>query len=411
VQGVHNVFILATDAFDNAADFGPYTARVDKQAPLAAKITESISGSGILLTLALQTDPGGSGNDYLLLPDNTRAAARGTISFQAAKNGVYSFTIFDVAGNRTVFTYTVTSVDVSKPSITCSAGGYSIGTATQGSIRAELTFTDAESAISARGYQLSTSSAPGSAYRNYTGALTISDPGTYYIHAYARNAFGLTVYETFGPFVIEAPAVVAAATPAPAPETGDVEVKVEDIPDIADLPSEPVSIRLPGQEWSQTVTLEDVAPGDYNVEVMDADGTVHTVQVHVTARDIVARTLRKAGAGMVAAIAAAAVGLAALAFFLLYLGYNITVRVIGPFGQEEKKLRTLRRMSFKKKLLIIQLSEAQVAGGKRAEIRLAKQLVKSMRGNEFAIDLRGERVLREQVPDDANEAIRRTISL
>ena len=407
LQGVHNVYILATDAFDNAADFGPYLARVDKQAPLAAKITESVSGSGILLTLALQTDPGGSGNDYLLLPDNTRMAARGAIQFQAAKNGVYSFTIFDIAGNRTVFTYTVSNVDASKPTIACDAGGYAIGSATQSSIRAELTFTDAESTLTTRGYQLSNSASPSGAYRSYTGALTMSDPGTYYIHAYAKNAFGLTAFETFGPFVIEAPAA-AAATPAPAPEKGDVKV---DVGDITDVPGEPVSIRLPGQEWSQTITLEDVAPGDYMVEVMNSDGTIHTVQVHVTVRDIVARSLRGADAGTIAAIAAAAVGLAALAFFLLFLGHNITVRVIGPFGAEEKKLRTLRRMSFKKKLLLIKLSEAQVTGGKRAEIRIAKQLVKSMRGNEFAIELRGEQVLREQVPEDADESIRRTIIL
>ena len=46
--------------------------------------------------------PGGSGNDYLLLPDGTRTAARGTPQYLAAKNGTYTFTLTDAAGTRTL---------------------------------------------------------------------------------------------------------------------------------------------------------------------------------------------------------------------------------------------------------------------------------------------------------------------
>ncbi|MEZ4509170.1 MAG: hypothetical protein R2881_05865 [Eubacteriales bacterium] len=44
---------------------GDYLARVDKQQPAEPEIRESVSGGTVVLTLTLQTDPGGSGNDKL----------------------------------------------------------------------------------------------------------------------------------------------------------------------------------------------------------------------------------------------------------------------------------------------------------------------------------------------------------
>ena len=128
---------------------------------------------------------------------------------------------------------------------------------------------------------------------------------------------------------------VAETTPAPAEEKGDVVVDVEDV--VEDVPETPVYIRLPGEEWSQTLTLEDVAPGDYIVEAMDADGNIYSTTVHVTVRDIVARQLRKAGAGWGVAAIAGGLGFAGLLLILLFAGFNVTVTVFGEAAGETKK--------------------------------------------------------------------------
>ena len=75
------------------------------------------------------------------------------------------------------------------------------------------------------------------------------------------------------------------------PTSGDVVVtKV----DVEGVPGDAVSIRLPGGEWSDSLTLENVEPGTYLVEVKDKDGNIRTVEVRVTKRDIVARSVRSA---------------------------------------------------------------------------------------------------------------------
>ena len=91
----------------------------------------------------------------------------------------------DIAGNRRAFTYAVSKVDTTKPVITLASGAYRIGTTTQDAITATLTFTDAESTITNRGYLISQYSTPAGSYRTYESALKLSDAGTYYIHAYA----------------------------------------------------------------------------------------------------------------------------------------------------------------------------------------------------------------------------------
>ena len=409
--GVHTVNIVAKDVYGNAASVGGYLARVDKQQPATPVIKESVSasGTGVVLTLTLQTDPGGSGNDKLTLPDGTTVNASGNPTYTAAKNGTFNFTLTDVAGNRKAFTYTVSTVDTSKPTISLASGAYRIGTTTQSAITATLTFADPDSELVTRGYQISTSSAAGNAYKTYNEALMLSDPGTYYIHAFAKNAFGLTAYQTFGPFIIE---VVAEPeiTPTPVPEAGDVVVTKEDI---ADIPGDTVYIRLPGQEWSETLTLEDVGPGDYIVEAMDADGNIRTVEVHVTMRDIIARSLRSAGEGISpAAIAALAVALAAAILFLfLAASYNITVTVFGISGGADKKIRAMRRIKFRKQELVIKLEDRHVKGGEYVNLKIAKQLSKKMRNNWVVVTLHETEILRVQIPEDMDEAFQRKIML
>ncbi len=409
VTGVHTIYITAVDEYGNATFVGGYLARVDKQQPAVPVIRESISGANVLLSLTLQADPGNSGNDKLTLPDGTTVRATGTPTYAAAKNGTYNFTLTDVAGNRRAFTHTVSSADISKPVITISSGAYRIGSTTQDAISATLSFTDAESDIVSRGYQITSSSTFSGAYRAYEGALSLTDPGTYYIHAYAKNAFGLTANETFGPFIIEAvKAPVDVPTPTPAPTTGDVVIDKEDVEEI---PGDTVKIRLPGKEWSETLTLEDVTPGTYLIEAMDENGNIRTVEVRVTMRDIIARSLRSGDSGTVAAIAAIAVLALALFLILFMAGHNITVVVNGKRGGSAKKMRTMRRIMFRKEELVIKLDEKQLAGGDYCDLKIAKTLSKSMRNNIVIVTMRGEVVLREQIPQDFNESFRRTIQI
>jgi hypothetical protein len=408
VSGVHTVNILATDEYGNTTNLGGYLARVDKQQPAEPDISESISGGAVLLSFTFHTDPGGSGNNKITLPDGTVASVGDQPTFTVTKNGTYNFSLTDIAGNRRTFTYTVGKVDTSSPVIALNSGAYSVGTKTQDAISATLTFTDAQSEITARGYQISTSSTASGTYRTYSSALTMSDPGTYYIHAMAKNAFGLTTYQTFGPFIIEA-AAVPQASPTPVPTSGDVVVTKEDVEEI---PGDAVSIRLPGGEWSDTLTLENVEPGTYLVEVKDKDGNIRTVEVRVTKRDIVARSVRSAKDNVTPAAVATIAGAAALMIFLLLaIGHNVTITVTGMLGGAEKNVRTLRRLRGRKKEFIIKLDNQHVKGGKYAVVKLAKALSKEMRGNTVVVNLRGVEVLREMIPEDNKEAFIRTIPI
>ncbi len=405
--GVHTIYVTARDEFKNQTALGGYLARVDKLPPAIPQMRESISGAGVVVTFTLQADPGGSGNDMLLLPDGTTLKADGTLQFTATKNGTYSFTLIDAVGNKRAFTYTVSSADTSKPQIAFGSGTYQVGTRTQSKISVSLTFTDNESAIVARGYQLSTSNSPSGAYRNYDGILVISSAGTYYIHAFARNAFGITAYETFGPFILEE-AAQANATPTPQPVVGNVVVTTEDIQPTTT--GKPVAIRLPGKEWSETLTLEGVEPGDYLVEVMDEQGNVQTMTVHVTAQDIYSRSLRGRDATLTTVALAIAVA-ATVLLLLLFAGYNVIVTIVNVPFAEEKKIRAMRRIMFERKEFVIKLDQRHILGGRFAKIKLAKYLTRKMRGNWIIVEIKGVEVLREQIPEDANEAFRCKITL
>ena len=270
-----------------------------------------------------------------------------------------------------------------------------------------LTYTDAESELVARGYQIGTSATAGSTYRNYDGALRLGDPGTYYIHAYAKNAFGLTTYETFGPFVIET-TTEPVASPTPAPQPGNVIVTKEDVEEI---PGDTVYIRLPGQEWNETLILKNVTPGTYLVEAMDADGNIRTVEVRVTMRDVIARSIRSAGDSVTTAAIAISALAALLLLLLLFAGHNVTIVVVGTRGTSKQKLRTLRRIKLRKKELIVKLDDKHLAGGEFCDLKIAKSLSKQMRGNTVVVTMRGAEVLRELIPEDFDETFRRKIQI
>ena len=144
---------------------------------------------------------------------------------------------------------------------------------------------------------------------------------------------------------------------------------------------------------------------------MDADGNVRTVEVRVTMRDIFARSIRSAGDNVTIAAATAVAAFAMILFLLLFSNYNITVVVVGKRGASEQKLRTLRRMKFRKKELLVKLDNKHLMGGEFADFKVAKTLSKKMRGNTIIVTFRGEEVLRELIPDDFDQAFRRKIMI
>ena len=179
--------------------------------------------------------------------------------------------------------------------------------------------------------------------------------------------------------------------------------------DVEEIPGDTVKIRLPGKEWSETLTLEDVGPGTYVIEAMDADGNIRTVEVRVTMRDIFARSIRSAGDNVTLAAFAAIAALAGILFLLLLAGHNITVVVVGTRGSTQQKLRTLRRIKFRKKELIIKLDDKHLSGGEFCNLKIAKSLSKQMRKNTVIVTMRGAEVLREEIPEDFDKAFERTI--
>jgi hypothetical protein len=391
-SGVHEVYIQAVDAMGNKSEFGGYLVRIDKLAPAVPETEVSVSGSKALITLGLKSDPGGSGNSHIITSDGSQLKVSQTDEWEAAKNGAYAFTIVDNVGNSTKFSVTVDVLDTTLPDITCNSGEYKIGDTSELPITARLSFTDDRSGITAKGYAVTENKYYSGVYGSYNKAITIDEPGTYYVHAFAQNEFGLSAHKTFGPFIVAEVDVPVIESIDP-PVTGDVVVSADVVADGA------VKVRLPGGTWQDSLTLDNIEPGTYLVEVIDEDGNVSIVEITITDEDVAAGQMMPRYEGP-AAYVWMLCGLGLILLLLLLLWRNVTVQAcVTREDGSEKVVRTVRRLRRSRDTLEIKLKDRHVNGSEYGHVTLSKGLTRRMEDHTLIVTVEGKTVLNEKVAD------------
>jgi len=391
-SGVHEVYIQAVDVMGNKSQFGGYLIRIDKLAPAVPDAEVSVSGDKALITFMLKSDPGGSGNSHIITPDGSQLKAFETMEWEAAKNGAYAFTIVDSVGNSTKFSVTVDVLDTTPPDITCKSGKYKIGDTSELPITASLSFMDDRSGITVKGYAVSKYESYSGVYGSYNKEITIDEPGTYYVHAFAQNEFGLSAYKTFGPFIvaeIDVPVVESMDLPV----TGDVVVNADVVADGA------VKVRLPGGSWQDSLTLDNIEPGTYIVEVIDEDGNVSIVEITITDEDVAAGQMMPRYEGPTAYVWVSC-GLALILLLLLLLWRNVTIQAcVTREDGSEKVLRTVRRLRTSRDTLKIRLKDRHVKGSEYGHVTLSRGLTRRMEDHTLIVTVDGKTVLDEKVED------------
>jgi len=290
-DGVHTVYILATDEFGNQTVFGGYLVKIDKLSPAVPSIDITTSDNGATIKLTLKADPGGSGNNYLILPSNSQQSATGDILYSVDKNGIYHFVIYDKAGNSTEFDATVDQI---------SQGG------------------------------------------------------------------------------------------------GDVDVDLDEIEKIVD---DADKVRLPGGEWTDTLTLKDAKPGTYTIEVMDKNGNISTVTITITDEEV-AKGYWQASDGK--AVWYISVAVLALIIIILLLAYNIKITAIVNGGSgEEKVLKTKKKLKMRKDEVIVALKQKDFEESDYIKVELTKSFTKAMRGRALVVMLNKAEIIRTRIPDNA----------
>lgn len=404
--GVHTVYITATDEFGNASQFGGYLVKIDKQTPATPGVSVDTSGSGAKLNFTYKNDPGSSGNSYLITPDGKKVSVSAGPEWIAMKNGKYTFKLYDVAGNVTTFKVMVDSLDESAPEITCDSGDYHIGDTTELAITAALSFTDSESEITAKGYALTDGVSYRGVYTSYTGAIEMTAPETYYLHAYAKNEYGQTAFKTFGPFIItaaESPDTGGEPSASAPSEEPSANVEV-DACDVATISEGAVKVRTPDGEWTEMLNLEGVKPGTYIIEVMDENGNVTAVEITITDEQVAAGQWKPVAKAefkwYVWAIAALALLLLGI-FLLLMFWHNVTVTMYNDGN--DRALRSIRKLRRKKDEVTVTVTGEDTRGSAWGTILLGEPFTKRMRGKTLIVMRDDTQVLSVQIPGDAKD--------
>lgn len=273
------VYYRAVDQLGNTFT-GSVELFVDLEAPVfETSAPTAPTNQNVPITLQLSTDPGGSGNDYMLLPDGTRATPQDTIVWSATNNGSYTFTLVDVAGNRTEKTVTVSNIDRVPPVIQLSSS-VAAGRISTKPISLNIDVTDAASGISSK--TISLSGAAGGAQGSTV--FSLASDGTYYVHVTATDGAGNTATAVFGPFSID------STPPKVSYKVSDLTSKGGKI--LLDVPqgaTGTVKLTLPdGTVVESTIAdfnFTATQSGEYILEVSDEAGNVTRQVITVTLPD------------------------------------------------------------------------------------------------------------------------------
>ena len=76
---------------------------IDLLPPAVPEIITADNGGSMEITFNFLSDPGNSGNEYLILPGGEKIPLSAGFTYNAPKDGIYTFTLVDKAGNTTTF--------------------------------------------------------------------------------------------------------------------------------------------------------------------------------------------------------------------------------------------------------------------------------------------------------------------
>ena len=181
-----NVGFIATECF------GPY--RIDKTGPIIDANPKNRDWDKSNVTVTLNFSDSESGVSVKQYAWSTSTAtptswSNYTSAVTQSSNGVWYLHArsVDNAGNETVTYFGPYRVDKAAPSISASPANRGWD---KTDAKVTLTFSDSHSGISTRQYAWSTSTATPSSWSTYSGQVTQSNNGTWYLHARAVDNAG-----------------------------------------------------------------------------------------------------------------------------------------------------------------------------------------------------------------------------
>ncbi|RKO61785.1 Ig-like domain repeat protein [Caldibacillus debilis] len=172
------------------------------------------TNGGVTLRVYNISDTGGSGYDYVVLP-NGSTSTKTDVSYTVNTNGSYTFTIYDRQGNTTTKTFTVSNIDKTNPIVTFGTNGNS----TYGkSHSTTVSVSDSQSGVASRKYAWSTSSStPPTNWTDFSNGATITTPGgvtgTYYLWVQATDNAGNTNTVRSNAFMLDNTTGTVTASP------------------------------------------------------------------------------------------------------------------------------------------------------------------------------------------------------
>jgi hypothetical protein len=149
-----------------------------------------------------------------------------------------------------------------------------------------------------------------------------------------------------------------------------------------EIPGEWVEIRLPGDEWGDSLNLSDIPAGTYTVEVKDKDGNTQEVTITITDQSV-AKGFWNIGDKQTGWLAKILLSIwtwigAALLILLALLKRNMHITIYNAGGRRVSSVKYLKR---RQKEVAVTLNASRLKDGVEAKVRLSRFFTRRMRGN------------------------------